>query len=106
MRLPRPTHPHICGMVHKTSRFTVRRKTIGKRMAAKLKAIKAELRKRMHEPIKDTGVWLRAVVQGYFNYHAVPGELCPVAVVSARCDSTLVADRPEERAAPSPSCGV
>jgi RNA-directed DNA polymerase len=64
---------HICGMVHKTGRFTVRRKTIGKRMAAKLKAIKVELRKRMHEPIKDTGVWLRAVVQGYFNYHAVPG---------------------------------
>ena len=27
----------------------------------------------MHEPIKDTGKWLRSVVQGYFNYHAVPG---------------------------------
>ena len=64
---------HICGIVHKTGRFTVRRKTIGKRMAAKLKAIKVKLRRRMHEPIKDTGDWLRAVVQGYFNYHAVPG---------------------------------
>jgi hypothetical protein len=42
-------------------------------MAAKLKAIKAELRRRMHEPIQDTGNWLRAVVQGYFNYFAVPG---------------------------------
>jgi len=42
-------------------------------MAAKLKAIKAELRRRMHEPIKDTGDWLRAVVRGYFNYFAVPG---------------------------------
>jgi len=24
-------------------------------------------------PIEDTGEWLRAVVRGYFNYHAVPG---------------------------------
>ncbi|MBZ5653457.1 MAG: hypothetical protein LAO18_23600 [Acidobacteriia bacterium] len=64
---------HICGTVRKTGRFTVMRKTIGKRMAAKLKAIKVELRRRMHEPIKDTGEWLRAVVRGYFNYHAVPG---------------------------------
>jgi group II intron reverse transcriptase/maturase len=64
---------HACGTVHKTGRFTVLRKTIGKRMAAKLKTIKAELRRRMHEPIKDTGDWLRAVVRGYFNYHAVPG---------------------------------
>ena len=64
---------HICGTIHKTGRFTVKRKTVGKRMAAKLKAIKAELRRRMHEPIKDIGEWLRAVVRGYFNYHAVPG---------------------------------
>ena len=38
-----------------------------------LKAIKAELCKRMHEPIKEPGEWLRAVVRGYYNYHAVPG---------------------------------
>jgi len=38
-----------------------------------LKAIKAALRRRLHEPIKDIGEWLRAVVRGYFNYHAVPG---------------------------------
>ena len=64
---------HICGSIRKTGKFTVMRKTIGKRMAAKLKTIKAELRKRMHEPIRDTGEWLRSVVRGYFNYHAVPG---------------------------------
>jgi hypothetical protein len=51
----------------------VMRKTIGKRMAAKLKGIEAELRKRMHEPIRGTGEWLRAVVRGYYIYHAVPG---------------------------------
>src|SRR5215472_19279845 len=64
---------HNCDTVHKTGRFTVRRKTIGKRMTAKLKAIKAELLRRRHEPVKDTGEWLRTVVQGYFNYHAEPG---------------------------------
>jgi hypothetical protein len=51
----------------------MKRKTKGKRLAAKLKSIAAELRKRMHEPIAELGKWLRQVVQGYFNYHAVPG---------------------------------
>jgi hypothetical protein len=27
----------------------------------------------MHEPVVVTGKWLKSVVQGYFNYHAVPG---------------------------------
>jgi RNA-directed DNA polymerase len=31
------------------------------------------LRKRRHERIAETGEWRRPVVQGYFNYHAVPG---------------------------------
>jgi len=42
-------------------------------MAAKLKAIHQQLRQRRHEPTALTGQWLRSVVQGYFNYHAVPG---------------------------------
>jgi hypothetical protein len=25
--------------------------------------------------VAETGEWLRSVVQGYFNYHAVPGNL-------------------------------
>ena len=29
----------------------------------------------MHDPVAQTGEWLRSVVQGYFNYHAVPGNL-------------------------------
>jgi integrase len=28
---------------------------------------------RMHEPVAETGKWLRSVVQSYFNCHAVPG---------------------------------
>lgn len=66
---------HICGTIWKSGKFTVKRKTVGKRMTAKLKAVKAELSRRGHQPIEQTGNWLRQVVLGYFNYHAVPGNL-------------------------------
>jgi group II intron reverse transcriptase/maturase len=63
---------HICGKNHKTGYFQVYRKTIGKRMAAKLKEIRQKLRERLNEKTKGTGEWLQAVVRGYFQYHAVP----------------------------------
>lgn len=65
---------HISGKDQKGS-FLIKRKTIGKRMRAKLADIKQQLRKRMHHPIALTGQWLKAVVRGYFNYHAIPGNL-------------------------------
>jgi group II intron reverse transcriptase/maturase len=64
---------HMCGRTRTAGRFTVKRKTIGKRMRAKLQEIRQKLRQRMHDAIPKTGKWLRSVVQGYFNYHAVPG---------------------------------
>lgn len=64
---------HICGKTKKGGWFTVRRQTVKKRLRSKLQAIGQELRKRWHERIAETGKWLRSVVQGYFNYHAVPG---------------------------------
>jgi len=63
---------HICGTSHKTGYFTVKRKTMGRRLAAKLKDIKAKLRARLHGGIGDTVKWLQAVVRGYFQYHAIP----------------------------------
>jgi hypothetical protein len=66
---------HICGQTKKTGKFIVLRKTIRKRLLAKLKELKEELRKRWHQPVDELGRWLRSVVQGYFNYHAVPGNL-------------------------------
>jgi RNA-directed DNA polymerase len=66
---------HICERHRKTGYFTVRRKTARKRMVAKLKAIHQQLRHRRHEPIAKTGLWLGSIVQGYFNYHAVPGNM-------------------------------
>jgi len=66
---------HMCGTTRKTGRFIVRRKTIRKRFSAKLKAVGVELRRRWHVPVAEVGAWLRSVVQGYFNYHAVPGNM-------------------------------
>lgn len=63
---------HLCGRNRKTGYFTVRRKTVGKRLRAKLAQIRQALRARKHAALAQTGAWLRAVVQGYFNYHAVP----------------------------------
>jgi RNA-directed DNA polymerase len=63
---------HICGKNHETGYFQVIRKTIGKRMAAKLKDIGQKLRQRLHDPTTETSKWLIAVVRGYFQYHAVP----------------------------------
>jgi len=64
---------HICGQKCRTGGFIVRRRTITKRMRAKLKEIRATLMRGRHLPIPVLGRWLRRVVQGYFNYHAVPG---------------------------------
>ena len=66
---------HVCGKTRKTNRFIVKRKTIPKRLAAKLRELKGELRRRWHQPVVEVAAWLRSVVQGYFNYHAVPGNM-------------------------------
>jgi RNA-directed DNA polymerase len=62
---------HICGRSRR-GLFQLKRKSRRDRMRAKLRAIKEELRRRMHEPIPQQGQWLRQVVRGYFAYHAVP----------------------------------
>ena len=66
---------HICGQARKNGKFLVLRKTIRKRLLAKLKQVREVLRGLMHQPLAEVGKWLRSVVQGYFNYHAVPGNI-------------------------------
>ena len=66
---------HICGQGWENGKFFVLRKTTRKRLIAKLKQVKAALRVRMHQPLVEVGRWLRRIVQGYFNYHVVPGNL-------------------------------
>jgi len=64
---------HYCGHLRSSGAFTVWRITAMKRMVAKLKAIKAELQHRKHHRSSEVGEWLRKVVMGYYQYHAVPG---------------------------------
>ena len=63
---------HICGKKRSNGRFTVLRQTIRKRLPAKLSAVKAELTRRMHDPIPAVGSWLRSVVGGHIRYYGVP----------------------------------
>jgi group II intron reverse transcriptase/maturase len=65
---------HMCGKTE-DGRFWLRRITITKRMRAKLKQVKAELRRRRHWPIPEQGRWLASVLRGHFNYYAVPGNI-------------------------------
>lgn len=62
---------HICA-VSRYGKFKLLRKTIPSRQRARLKAVYAELRRRMHDSIPETGRWLRSVVTGYYRYHAIP----------------------------------
>ena len=74
---------HISGK-NRLGRYTVRRTTIRKRMRAKLRQIKQELRSLMHDPVPQTGEWLKSVVQGYFNYYAVPGNIGSLSIFRDR----------------------
>ena len=62
---------HICGETGR-GQFSVLRQTNRKRMQAKLEEVKAELRRRMHDPIPEVGKWLRSVVSGHMHYYGVP----------------------------------
>jgi RNA-directed DNA polymerase len=78
VKLHRPTRLFICGK-SRHGKFLVHRKSRRDRMQAKLKEVKKELRKRMHQPIPEQGRWLGQVVRGYFAYHAVPTNRATVA---------------------------
>lgn len=62
---------HCCGKARQGA-FTIKRVSVAKRMRAKLQTIKEQLKRAMHRPVAEVGQWLRSVVQGWFNYHAVP----------------------------------
>lgn len=64
---------HLCSKRRSDGKFALRRITIRKRMRQKLNQIKEQLIRRMHHPVWQVGRWLRAVVNGYANYHGIPG---------------------------------
>lgn len=55
--------------------FQILRLTVKKRMRATLLATRDELKGRRHESVQVVGRWLTRMVTGYFNYHAVLGNL-------------------------------
>jgi RNA-directed DNA polymerase len=64
---------HYCSKRRSDGGFTVRRKTIARKMRAKLKAIGEALRRKSCLPVELQGRWLGSVIRGHFNYYAVPG---------------------------------
>ena len=62
---------HTCDRTRK-GKYIVLRQTMRKRMQAKVREVKDELRKRLHDPTPAVGQWLRSVLQGHYQYYAVP----------------------------------
>jgi hypothetical protein len=62
---------HICGET-RGGKFTVIRKTMRKRMQAKLKELKQEFRRRMHVDPQEQGAWVNSVLRGHYQYYGVP----------------------------------
>lgn len=65
---------HICSE-RGDRKYVLLRKTNRRRLTRKLHLLKAELAKRRHDPIPEQGRWLAAVIRGFDQYHAVPGNL-------------------------------
>jgi RNA-directed DNA polymerase len=85
---------HICARM-RDGRFWVRRITISKRMRAKLREVKDQLKRRRHQPIPEQGRWLASVVRGHRAYYAVPGNR--VAVAAFRTQVTRLWHKALER---------
>jgi RNA-directed DNA polymerase len=62
---------HICD-TNSNGGFIVLRQTTRRRMRAKLREVKDELRRRLHDPVPEVGMWLGAVVRGHNRYYGVP----------------------------------
>jgi RNA-directed DNA polymerase len=65
---------HVCAE-NSQGRIEIRRITDGARRRKKLQELKQELRRRMHDSVESVGKWLKSVLNGYYQYHAIPGNL-------------------------------
>ena len=63
---------HICAKKRSNGMYTVLRRTIRKKMKAKLQELKAAMKRRMHHPVPNQGKWLKSVVEGHNRYYGVP----------------------------------
>ena len=71
---------HKCGVTRSHGWFAIVRDSILKRMRSKSRDVEAELRKRRHRPVGETGRWLRHDVQGNSNRRCrIVGEVTKMA---------------------------
>jgi group II intron reverse transcriptase/maturase len=73
----KPETFNFLGLVHYCGRtrqgwFTIKRRTMRRRLQAKLKEVKCLLMQRRHEPVPEVGSWLRSVMLGHYRYYGVP----------------------------------
>jgi hypothetical protein len=61
---------HYCGKT-RSGKFVVKRKTQVKRLVRKLQEIRAEMRRRMHAPVREQHRWLCQVLRGHYRYYGV-----------------------------------
>jgi group II intron reverse transcriptase/maturase len=66
---------HCCGVKRESRTFQVKRKTTKKRMRARLQALRDVLYRGRHRPLHQQAEWLGRVVEGYFRYFAIPGNI-------------------------------
>lgn len=69
---------HICGRNQKRPGFQLWRRSARKRLKGKLRAIRQEMRRQLHQPLAEQGKWLGSVVRGFLAYHAVPGNYAAI----------------------------
>jgi RNA-directed DNA polymerase len=62
---------HIAGQSRQGA-FQLQRRTSRKKRAAKMTMLRAEMRRRLHDPPTAQHRWLCAVVRGHCNYYGVP----------------------------------
>jgi RNA-directed DNA polymerase len=62
---------HYCART-RDGRFVMKRKTEGRRMSRKLKNVRLELRRQMHEPTAVQHRWLVDQLRGHYAYYGLP----------------------------------
>ena len=62
---------HICGKTRQ-GYFSVVRHTARDRQIGKLRSLRIELRRRMHQTLNEQGAYVRSVVEGHVRYFGVP----------------------------------
>ena len=65
---------HMCAK-GRSGRFKLKRVTSKKKMRAKLREVKTEMRRRWHHSIPEQGRWLASVLTGHYRYYAVPDNI-------------------------------